>query len=161
MFVQGPGSLPNLSCLWLWVEGSQHETEVNFPLAGSIASTAYPLESLDTIDQRTGNIVTKSAINLIVFGVGIRTSGLSRLQGFPSALRPKAWAQRPLAYWRGASLSFQTMCRFVAAFESGKGLVLRLASLETLESYCILKFFVDLLLRFYYCSNRLDFAKAL
>ena len=153
MFVQGPGSLPNLSCLWLWVEGSQHETEteVNFPLAGSIASTAYPLESLDTIDQRTGNIVTKSAINLIVFGVGIRTSGLSRLQGFPSALRPKAWAQRPLACWETRVLASRKMCRFVAAFESGKGLVLRLASLETLESYCILKFFVDLLLSIF-CS---------
>jgi len=37
---------------------------------GSITCAAYPLEQLDTIDTKTGNINKDSALNLVVFGVG-------------------------------------------------------------------------------------------
>jgi hypothetical protein len=36
---------------------------------GNLASAAYPLDGIDTIDQKTGEIVPKSALNLIAFGV--------------------------------------------------------------------------------------------
>jgi len=36
---------------------------------GNIASAAYPLEGIDTIHQNSGEILPKSALNLIAFGV--------------------------------------------------------------------------------------------
>ncbi|PSN29936.1 hypothetical protein C0J52_26875 [Blattella germanica] len=39
---------------------------------GSITCAAYPLEQIDTIDIETGNISKDSALNLVVFGVGVK-----------------------------------------------------------------------------------------
>lgn len=47
------------------------EREIYWQL-GSITCAAYPLEQIDTIDIRTGNISKDSALNLVVFGVSIR-----------------------------------------------------------------------------------------
>lgn len=44
------------------------EREIYWQL-GSITCAAYPLEQLDTIDIKTGNISKDSALNLVVFGV--------------------------------------------------------------------------------------------
>lgn len=44
------------------------EREIYWQL-GSITCAAYPLEQLDTIDLKNGNISKDSALNLVVFGV--------------------------------------------------------------------------------------------
>lgn len=46
------------------------EREIYWQL-GSITCAAYPLEQLDTIDIKTGNISKDSTLNLVVFGVRI------------------------------------------------------------------------------------------
>ena len=43
------------------------EREVYWQL-GNVTCSAYPLKFLDTIDSDTGELQTKSALNLIVFG---------------------------------------------------------------------------------------------
>jgi transient receptor potential cation channel subfamily V member 5 len=47
------------------------EREIYWQL-GSITCAAYPLEQIDTIDIKTGNISKDSALNLVVFGVSLR-----------------------------------------------------------------------------------------
>lgn len=44
------------------------EREIYWQL-GSVTCAAYPLEQIDTIDIKTGNISKDSALNLVVFGV--------------------------------------------------------------------------------------------
>lgn len=56
------------------------EREIYWQL-GSITCAAYPLEQLDTIDIRTGNISKDSALNLVVFGVSLKS-----LEEFPRNL---------------------------------------------------------------------------
>lgn len=48
------------------------EREIYWQL-GSITCAAYPLEQIDTIDIKTGNISKDSALNLVVFGVSLLT----------------------------------------------------------------------------------------
>ena len=43
------------------------EREIYWQL-GNVTCSAYPLEYLDTIHSETGELQTKSALNLIVFG---------------------------------------------------------------------------------------------
>lgn len=55
------------------------------PSAGNITCAAYPLDYLDTINVNTGETQTKSALNLIAYGVrtcacGGRGSGKQKLQ---------------------------------------------------------------------------------
>ena len=50
------------------------EREIYWQL-GSITCAAYPLEQLDTIDIKTGNISKDSALNLVVFGVSQELDG--------------------------------------------------------------------------------------
>lgn len=47
------------------------EREIYWQL-GSITCAAYPLEQIDTIDLKTGNINKDSALNLVVFGVSLK-----------------------------------------------------------------------------------------
>lgn len=62
------------------------EREIYWQL-GSITCAAYPLEQLDTIDIKTGNISKDSTLNLVVFGV--RTFDFSSTQSATSNCRTK------------------------------------------------------------------------
>ena len=46
------------------------EREVYWQI-GNVCCSAYPIEQMDSIDTKTGELNTQSALNLIVFGVGI------------------------------------------------------------------------------------------
>ena len=46
---------------------------------GNVCCSAYPIEQLDSINSETGELNMQSALNLIVFGVGILINELKRV----------------------------------------------------------------------------------
>ena len=46
---------------------------VSYTIPGNVTCSAYPIAQLDSIDSKTGELNTVSALNLIVFGVSVKT----------------------------------------------------------------------------------------
>ena len=44
-----------------------------YKIPGNVTCSAYPIAQLDSIDSKTGELNTVSALNLIVFGVSFET----------------------------------------------------------------------------------------
>ena len=45
---------------------------VSYEIPGNVTCSAYPIAQLDSIDSKTGELNTVSALNLIVFGVSAK-----------------------------------------------------------------------------------------
>ena len=45
---------------------------VSYEIPGNVTCSAYPIAQLDSIDSKTGELNTVSALNLIVFGVSVK-----------------------------------------------------------------------------------------